>query len=150
VVSQRRLRRDRSPDIKVSHLFCANKPTTQCQRIVKLHRVFSSYRDLPGICAGTAISPDLASRQCSDRYTIRAGRNFIWFPLVVGQRPRACGAHYRRGMSNVEYRMSEIPTFNILNSIFISTFVLLPHDFAAPDIATRIGLYHRRGVVSLR
>jgi len=49
----------------------------QCQRIVKLHRVFSSFRDQDGICTVNEISPGFASRQCSDRYTIRAGRNFM-------------------------------------------------------------------------
>jgi len=76
VVSQRRLHPDRSQGFRVSHLYCASTPTMQCQLIVKLHRVFSSFRDLPGICTGIAISPSLASRQCPDRCTIRAGRNF--------------------------------------------------------------------------
>ena len=86
VVSQRRLHQSQSPGFRVSHLSCARKPTMQCQPIVKLHRVFSSFRSLPGICTRTEISPGLASRQCPDRYTIRAGRNFNGFPLVVNQR----------------------------------------------------------------
>ena len=76
VVSQWPLHRNQSPGFRGSHLCCASKLTMQCQLIVKLHRVFSSFRDLPGICTRIAISPSLASRQCPDRCTIRAGRNF--------------------------------------------------------------------------
>ena len=77
VVSQRPLHPSQSPDLKGSHLSCARDPKTQCQRTVKLHRVFSSYRDSPGIFTGSAISPGLASRQYPHRDTIRAGRNFV-------------------------------------------------------------------------
>ena len=75
VVSQGWLHPPQRADFRASHLSCARRPTMQCQRIVKLHRVFSSFRNQPGICTGTAISPGVASRQCPDRYTIRAGRN---------------------------------------------------------------------------
>ena len=76
MVSQRCLHPGQSQGFKGSHLSCARRLTSQCQRTVKLHRVFSSFRDQDGICTVTEISPGLASRQCSDRYTIRAGRNF--------------------------------------------------------------------------
>jgi len=56
---------------------------TQCQRIVKLHRVFSPFRYMHGIFTVFAISPGLASRQWPDRGTIRAGRNFKMFLPVV-------------------------------------------------------------------
>jgi hypothetical protein len=90
VVSQRPLHGGQSHRFKGSHLSCARDPTTQCQRTVKLHRVFSSYRDSPGIFTGSAISPGLASRQYPHRDTIRAGRNFkVGFPPLVrrGLRP---------------------------------------------------------------
>ena len=80
VVSQRPLHGYQSNRFKGSHLSCARKPMTQCQPTVKLHRVFSSYRDSPGIFTGSAISPGLASRQYPHRDTIRAGRNFKEVP----------------------------------------------------------------------
>jgi hypothetical protein len=79
VVSQRPLCDDQSHHFKGSHLSCACKPMAQCQPTVKLHRVFSSYRDSPGIFTWSAISPGLASRQYPHRDTIRAGRNFMCF-----------------------------------------------------------------------
>ena len=81
MVSQRPLHGYQSNRFKGSHLSCARKPMTQCQPTVKLHRVFSSYRDSPGIFTWSAISPGLASRQNPHRDTIRAGRNFIEVPL---------------------------------------------------------------------
>ncbi len=99
VVSHCSLHRNQSPGFIGSHLCCASTLTMQCQLIVKLHRVFSSFRDLPGICTRIAISPSLASRQCPDRYTIRAGRNFIrrerktyGFPLTSSPFPKRCAS----------------------------------------------------------
>ncbi len=77
VVSQRPFHGCQSNRFIRSHLSCARKPMTQCQPTVKLHRVFSSYRDSPGIFTWSAISPGLASRQYPHRDTIRAGRNFM-------------------------------------------------------------------------
>ena len=96
VVSQRPLHGYQSNRFKGSHLSCARKPMVQCQPTVKLHRVFSSYRDSPGIFTWSAISPGLASRQRPHRDTIRAGRNFKgWFPPMVNRRPerKGSGAH---------------------------------------------------------
>ena len=89
MVSQRPLHLSQSLSFKGSHLSCARNPTAQCQPTVKLHRVFSSYRDSPGIFTWSAISPGLASRQYPHRDTIRAGRNFkVLFLSVVSREPQ--------------------------------------------------------------
>lgn len=101
MVSQRPLHDGQSHHFKGSHLSCACKPMAQCQPTVKLHRVFSSYRDSPGIFTWSAISPGLASRQYPHRDTIRAGRNFVfgsrrWLTDVQGLKALA---HYRTDKS---------------------------------------------------
>ena len=124
MVSQQPLHDSQSHHFKGSHLSCACKPMAQCQPTVKLHRVFSSYRDSPGIFTWSAISPGLASRQYPHRDTIRAGRNFkCWFPPVVSRRPEP-------KLRRTTYRL-------------LDTFVFYRrNEFLAPYIAAGIGLYH--------
>lgn len=110
MVSQRPLHGCQSNRFKGSHLSCARKPMAQCQPTVKLHRVFSSYRDSPGIFTWSAISPGLASRQYPHRDTIRAGRNFVvgsrrWLTDVPSSKAKA---HYLRHIGGAGFRGERI------------------------------------------
>ena len=75
VVSQRRLRRNQSPCLQVSHLSCAFLVVHQYQVTVKLYGVSPSSRGLIRIFTYTTISPGPLLRQRPNHYAFRAGRN---------------------------------------------------------------------------
>ncbi len=94
-----------------SHLSYTCRFKTQCQAIVKVHRVF------PSFCGYTAFSPRLQfhrvswPRQRGDRYAIRAGRNlpdkeFRYLRTVI-----VTAAVYRGFKSELRLRLT--PPFNL-------------------------------------